>query len=589
MTVEILTLLLLLACALVVFLFEWLPVDLVALLLVLALVLTGVLTPAEAFSGFADEVIVILASIFVLSGALVRTGVMEWLAGAIYRVAGRAESRVVAAIATATALLSAFFSNTNVTAVLLPGVLGYSRERGVHAGRLLIPLAYASMLGGTCTLVGTSTNLAASGMFDEIGLEPLSVFELAPVGAVMVVVGVAYLALVGRRLLPARGAGPLSEQYHVQDYLAEIVVGGEAELAGKSLEDSALVGGDLNVLAIMRRGDRIVPRRTTRIEPGDLMIVQGPRELLLDLETRSGIDFEDRISVGDEELRAGDLLLAEAIVMPRSAFVGRTLRELDFRRRYGPSVLAIHRRGESIPIKLQNLPLEVGDVLLLQGSDEALHLLQERHDLWLLGEVSHVPFRRRKGLFVLGAGLAAVVSGTAGWLPLSVAFLLAAVAVVLTRCVRPEKLYEMIEWRVLILIGGMTSFGLAMAKTGAAPYLAGRIVDWMLPLGVLSVLGALVALTMVLTQPMSNAAAALVVLPVAVSAAREMGVDPRSVAILVTLAASLSFIAPFEPACLLVYGPGRYRFRDFVKAGLPLTLIAFVLLLILVPWVWPLG
>jgi di/tricarboxylate transporter len=589
MTFEVLTLLVLLGGALVVFFLEWLPVDLVALLLVLALMLTGVLTPEEAFSGFADEVIVILASIFVLSGALVRTGVMEWLSGAIYRVAGRAESRVVAAIAGATALLSAFFSNTNVTAVLLPGVLEYSRERGVHAGRLLIPLAYASMLGGTCTLVGTSTNLAASGMFTELGLPPLSVFELAPVGVVMVLVGVAYLAFVGRRLLPARGAATLSQEYHVQDYLAEIVVDGEAELAGRTLEDSPLVGGDLNVLAIVRRGDRIVPKHTTRIEAGDLMIVQGPRELLLDLEARSGIDFEDRTSVEDEELRAGDLRLTEAIVMPRSAFVGKTLRELDFRRRYGPSVLAIHRRGESIPVKIQDLPLEVGDVLLLQGNEEAFDLLQERRDLWLLGEVSHVPFRRRKGLFVLGAGLAAVVSGTAGWLPLSVAFLLAAVAVVLARCVRPEKVYEMVEWRVLILIGGMTSFGFAMEKTGAATYLADRIVEWMLPLGVFVVLGALVALTMVLTQPMSNAAAALVVLPVAVSTAREMGVDPRSVAILVTLAASLSFIAPFEPACLLVYGPGRYRFRDFVVAGLPLTLIAFVLLLLLVPRVWPLG
>jgi len=588
MTSEILTLLVLLAAALTVFLFEWLSVDLVALLLVVALVLTGILTPRQAFAGFSDEVIVVLGSIFVLSAALVRTGVMEWLAGAIYRVAGHTESRVVAAVATTAAALSAFFSNTNVTAVLMPGVLEFSKTSGVRAGRLLIPLAYASMLGGTCTLIGTSTNLAASGMFSELGLAPISVFELAPVGVVMVVVGVLYLALVGHRLLPRRRAATLSEEYRVGEYLAEIIVGAEADLAGATLEESSLLGGDLNVLAIVRGGARIVPRASSRIEVGDLLIVQGTRERLLDLEARSGIDFEDRTSVGDEELRAEGVRLAEAIIMPRSAFVGRTLRELDFRRRYGPSVLAIHRRGQSMPIKIQNLPLEVGDVLLLQGPAESLELLQERQDLWLLGEVAHLPFRTRRGLFALGAVVLAVVAGAAGWVPLSVAFLLAALAVVLARCLRPEELYRVIEWRLLILIGGMTSFGVAMETTGTASYLAGRIVEWTSPFGVSFVLAAFVALTMLLTQPMSNAAAALVVLPVAVSTAREIGIDPRSVAILVTLAASLSFIAPFEPACLLVYGPGRYRFRDFVRAGLPLTLIAFVLLMLLVPVVWPL-
>lgn len=588
MTFEILTLLVLLAAALAVFLFEWLSVDLVALLLVVTLVLTGILTPREAFAGFSEEVIVVLGSIFVLSAALVRTGVMEWLAGAFYRVAGHTESRVVAAVATTAAALSAFFSNTNVTAVLMPGVLELSRTTGVRAGRLLIPLAYASMLGGTCTLIGTSTNLAASGMFAELGLAPIGVFELAPVGVVMVVVGVLYLALVGRHLLPRRRAATLSEEYRVGDYLAEIVVGPEADLAGQTLEESSLLGGDLAVLAIVRDGTRIAPRASSRVEVGDLLIVQGTRRLLLDLEARPGIDFEDRVSVGDEELRAEGVRLAEAIVMPRSTFLGRTLRGLDFRRRYGPSVLAIHRRGESIPVKVQNLPLEVGDVLLLQGSVESLELLQERRDLWLLGEVAHLPFRTRKGLFALGSAVVAVAVGTAGWVPLSVAFLLAALAVVLAGCLRPEELYRVIEWRLLVLIGGMTSFGVAMETTGAASYLAGRIVDWTQPLGVLFVLAAFVALTMLLTQPMSNAAAALVVLPVAVSTAREIGVDPRSVAILVTLAASLSFIAPFEPACLLVYGPGRYRFRDFVRAGLPLTLIAFVILMVLVPLVWPL-
>lgn len=588
MTPEILILLTLLAGALILFFLERLPVDVVALLLVVALVVTGLLTPAEAFSGFADEVIVVLGSIFVLSGALVRTGVMEWLSGTIYRVAGRSESRVVGSVAGAAALLSAFFSNTNVTAVLMPGLLQYSRESRIPASRLLIPLAYASMLGGTCTLIGTSTNLAASGMIAELGLERISLFELAPVGVVLVVVGVAYLALAGRHLLPRHRGASLSRDYHIEDYLAEIVVTPDSELAGETLEAATLPAG-VNVAAVVRGGDRFVPDRDTRLRAGDLLIVQAPRQDLLDLEEAPGLRFEARTTVRDVELKTDDTRLAEAILLPGSPFAGRTLKELDFRHRYGPSVLAAFRRGHSVPVALRDLPLEVGDVLLLQATPEQLDLLLERGDLWILGEVSRVPFRTRKGLVALGALGAAVVVGTAGWLPLSVAFLSAALVVVVVRCVRPEELYELVEWRLLILIGGMTSFGFAMERTGAATYLAARIVDWTLPLGVLFVLGSLVALTMLLTQPLSNAAAALVVLPVAVSAAREMGVAPRSVAILVTLAASLSFIAPFEPACLLVYGPGRYRFRDFVTVGLPLTALVFVALLLLVPRIWPLG
>jgi len=301
-----------------------------------------------------------------------------------------------------------------------------------------------------------------------------------------------------------------------------------------------------------------------------------------------GVSFAAGAGLRDEDLAAGSTKLAEAMVMPRSDLEGQTLKGLDFRRRLGISVLAVYRKGRARPVKIGDLPLRVGDVLLLRGAAESLARLQRTRDVWLLGEIAHLPNRRRKGWVTLAALVGGIALGSSGLVPLSVALLLAALTVVLTGAISVEEMYALIDWRLLVLIGGMTSFGLAMEKTGAAELLAEWIAAWTLPLGIYFVLGVFLVLTMLLTQPMSNAAAALVVLPVAVATALEIGVEPRSFALLVTLAASLSFITPFEPACILVYGPGKYRFRDFVIAGLPLSLLVLLILLVLGPRIWPL-
>lgn len=588
MTPEIALVLGLLVVAMVLFAVEWLSIDLVALLLVIALVLTGVLTPGEAFSGFANEIIVVLASIFVLSATLVRTGGLDWLGELLRRVSGRFEAAMVGSVMSLSAGLSAFLSNTNVTAVLIPGVVEFAGKSRVAPSRLLIPLAYASMLGGTCTLIGTSTNMAASGLFQELGMEPIGLFELAPVGLVVAAVGLLYMAGVGYRLLPRTAEANLSEEYRIGDYLAEVVVAEDAPFAGKSLEEAPLAERGIQVVEIHRGEARVLPSVSTRILPGDLLLVEAPREALLELEEMPGLSFPATEAGRTLELGGGAEKLSEAMVMPRSDLEGQTLRGLDFRRRFGVSVLALHRRGRGRPVKIGDLPLRVGDVLLLLAPPERLARLQRTRDVWLLGEVSHLPNRKKKGWITLGALVGGVALGGSGLVPLSVALLLAALAVVLAGAIRVEEMYGLVDWRLLVLIGGMTSFGLAMEKTGAARWLAVVIAAWTGPLGIYFVLGTFLVLTMLLTQPMSNAAAALVVLPVAVSTALEIGVEPRTFALLVTLAASLSFIAPLEPACLLVYGPGKYRFRDFVIAGSPLSLLVFLILLFLGPVIWPL-
>ncbi len=587
MSIDIALLLAMLVAAMVVFTFEWLSVDVVTLLLISALVVSGILAPQEAFSGFANEIIVILGSIFVIAGALEKTGVMDWLGGAVHRLAGRSEGRILPVVMTLSAAMSAFLSNTNSTAVLIPAVSELSRRARISPSRILMPLAYASIVGGTCTLIGTSTNLAASGMLRQLGYRAFGFFEFTAVGLVVVAVSIVYMSLLGRRLLPKTPFASLSDDYEIKKYMSELVIPEGSKLAGGRLGDTPLSRLDITVLAIVRKGDRLTPNSQRRLREADVLVVHAPREALLKAKESPEWDIEADVPSEEGAGVSAEMRLTEAIVMPQATVIGRSIKQARFRHRFGASVLAIHRGGKHVRAAIRNLPLKTGDVLLLQASEESLESLEHIPDFRLLGEVEHLPFAERKGLMALGALAAAVVAGSLGWVPLSVGLLLAALLTVALRCLTMQEAYRTIEWRLLVLIGGMTSFGLAMHKTEAAEYLANLIVGWTLPLGLYFVLGTFAILTMVLTQPMSNAAAAMVILPIALSTAVQLGVNPRTFAVMVTLSASLSFLTPLEPACLLVYGPGRYRFVDFVKSGALLTLLSFGLLLLLVPMLWP--
>ena len=574
--------------AVALFFLEWLSVDVVTLFLLAALVLFGILSPAEAFSGFASEIVVILASIFVLSGALVKSGVMDWLGKAIYRLGGTSETKALIYVMILSALISAFLSNTTATAILLPAVLGLSRRNQMSPARMLIPLAFASILGGTCTLIGTSTNLAASGLIHRMGMQPFSLFEFAKVGLIIVLTGIVYMALSGYRLLPRTRTESLAEEYHIRAYLSEVFIPQGSSLKGQTLQETSLSEMGITVLAIVRKNRKVYPEASSRLREEDVLIVQASRESLLQIEESADLTIRASGKLDDKDLIDETIKIVEAIVMPQSTLIGKTLKGLNFRRRFGILALAVYRRGHAFATKVANLSLRVGDVLLLEGQPERFEFLQGKQDLWVLAEVERVPFRKRKGTYALVALLLAVILGGMELVPLSIAFLLAGLAVIVLKCISVEEVYSFIEWRLIILIGGMTSFGLAMDKTQTADYLARVIVDWTLPFGLYFVLAAFVALTMLLTQPMSNAAAALVMLPLALSTASQLQVNPRTLAILITLSASLSFIAPLEPACLLVYGPGRYRFRDFVVFGFPLTVMTFAILMLLVPMMWPL-
>ena len=576
----------LLVATIMLFAQEKVPVDLTTLMVLIVLVVSGILSVEQAFQGFGNEIIIVLAALFVISGTLERSGVMDAIGARLHGLARGGQRQLVLAVMGLAGAVSAFASNTMTTAVLIPPVLGVARKVGVSPSKVLMPMAFASILGGTCTLIGTSTNVAVSGYIVRTGLAPVGLFELAPVGLVLSVVGVAYMVLIGRHMLPDHQPDTLAEGYAIREYLSEVAVPPESPLVGQLIFSSDLAALGVRILKVMRGDDAFIPDPRTTIQPGDVFFVQGRPEDLLKIKATAGIDIrpERHAELGG----TGSIRIVEMLVTPQSDLRDRNLFEANFRERYGLTVLAIYRHGQSMVERLSRIRLRTGDLLLVQGPAERLTYLRRHPDLWTLEEIDPSRYDPRKGVVTLAALGAALVLTFLGVLPLAVAVLGAAVVAVLARAVTMDEAYEFIDWRLLILIGGMTAFGTAMDQSGAATFLADAIVGWLSPWGDLAVLAGFLVLTVVLTQPMSNAAAALVVLPIAMEAAQLLGADERSFAVAIMLGASVSFIAPFEPACILVYGPGKYRFFDFVKVGAGLTMVLLAIVLIMVPWLWPL-
>jgi di/tricarboxylate transporter len=579
----------LLAVAVLLFSKEIFPVDLTTLILLMALILCHILTPEEAFSGFSSDITIILASIFIISGAIQRSGAIDIVASKLLTASRNNSNRLLFLIMSVAGSLAAFLNDTVVTSLLVSPVMSLAKRAHISPSKLLLPLAYAAILGGTCTLIGTSTNIAVNGFLKNAGLRPIQLFEMTPIGLVMITAGILYMLLIGKRLLPNYPAEASPAEYTLREYLCEIVVTRDSQMIGQTIENSDLVRMRFQILAGIRDGKKFSTADNFTIQPDDILIVRGKVEELLRVKETTGIEIKPEMELRDLELEGENIKIAEALINPRSNLIGATVRDIGFRERFGVVVLAIFRHGLSPRDKLEKVRLRMGDILLVQGEPEQIGFLRQDPAVSILEEVRPTLYRRQRGLLAAGIFLVAIVVAGFNWLPLSVCFLLAAVITILCRCIRIEEAYEFIDWRLLILIGGMTAFGVAMEKTSAAGWLAEGIVHLLRPLGARGILTGFFLLTILLTQPMSNAAAALVVLPIALNTARELGVNERTFAMAIMLGASISFITPLEPACILVYGPGKYRFSDFVKNGVGLTLILAVIVFFLVPAFWPLN
>jgi di/tricarboxylate transporter len=592
MTTQIVVVLGLLFVALVLFAIERIPIEIVSIVLVMALVITNTLTVTEAFAGFGNDIVITIAGLFILTGGLAKTGVVDVLGRRLHRVAGDSEFRITALIMVAAALAAAVMKNTTTTAMFLPVVLGIGARRNISPSKLLIPLAFGAILGGTCTLIGTSTNLAVSGALPRYGMQPFSMFELTKVGVPIVGVGMLYMMLVGLRLLPRReSAKSLTEQYHVRQYMTEVIVLDDSPLIGKTLAEARISDElDLTVLGILRGAKqyRVAPHSHEQIKAGDLLLVQGRVEDILRVKSEAGIEIKADFTLSDAHLEGTDVELFEAMVPKGSDFIGRSLKRLQFRRRYDLVVLAINRHGVNLLSKISTVKIRFGDVLLIQGNRQHVENIAADGQILLLEEISERqarPAKRRWALLAFGVFLFFSVTHL---VPLPIAVLFGVLMLLGSRSLRTVEIYEMIEWRLIILIACMISFGLAMEKSGADQYLADLIIRGTGHYGPTAVLAGFFVMTVALTQPMSNQAAALVMLPIAAKSALALGLNPRTFALAVTYAASCSFLTPLEPACVLVYTPGRYRFFDFVKVGSILTIVVFAIVIWLVPIFWPL-
>jgi di/tricarboxylate transporter len=583
--------------ALALFLWGRFRSDVVGLMVMTTLLLTGVLTPAEGLSGFSNEALLTVAAMFVLSSGLVRTGAVDLLGRWIARAGRGSELRLLAVTFALVIPLSAFLNNTPVVAVMVPMVIGLSRTTGVRASRFLMPISFVSQMGGTLTLIGTSTNLLVAGVMIELGLERIGLFDVTPPALVLTALGVLYLLTFGRRLTPDRRvSSDLLERYELGEYITVLELEVGSPLADRTLGESRFGSRfGLEVVALERDGERIHrPDATTVVRPGDLIMAMGTAADIARVEEAARVRIRRgqhaTATMGGRSGHApvGDVRLAELLVPPRSPVEGRTLEALRFRARYGVPVLGIRRQGETLHQRVKEVELRPGDLLLVQGTTEELLALQQERDLTLIG-VLQPPARRERKLKIAVPILAGVVALAAfDVLPILLAALLGVVAMFVTGCVTPEEAYHDTDWMVLVLLGSILPLGLALQKTGVAEVLAGGVMRTSEPFGLYGTLAAFYLLTSLLTEVISNNATAVVVTPIAVATAQSLGVSHLPFVMAVMIAASNSFMTPIGyQTNTFVYGPGGYRFGDFIRVGGPLNLLLLIAASVVIPWFFP--
>jgi di/tricarboxylate transporter len=572
--------------------------DLVAVLIVLALAGTGVLTPDEAVAGFASEPALVVAAIFVLGGALHQTGLSEAVGRWIGRIAGSTLTRANAVIMLAVAALSAFTHHVTTTAVLLPVTLNLAREKQLPPSQLLMPLSFAASLGTTITLIGAPAFLIASDVLRQAGRPGLGIFSITPIGIVLSLAGTAFILLLGRWLLPAReGAADAAARFRLDEYFTELTILEDSPFRDKTVKD--LEGDEryaVKVVGLVRDGhQRPRPAPDSRLEAGDVLLVRASPEHMLAIREDRGVELHpvaqygrersNGTGGGDDDHEPSDKLV-QAVVAPTSDLIGRSIAEIDFRRRHGAIVVGLWRRHGWHNQELSQIRLRQGDVLVLQGDDEALARVAEDPGVLMMVPFQAQPKVRGKAWLAALIMLGTVVVATLG-VPLHLATLGGAAAMVLTGCIRAGRAYRAIDARIYVFIAGAIPLGTAMKKTGAADVLAGWLQGSLEGWSATVVLLAIFAVVAVLTQFMSDSATTAVFAPVAVALAQALGHPPEAYVVTVAMASVVAFLTPIgHHGNLLIYGPGGYRFADFVRVGTPLTVIVAIIVVVLSRMLW---
>lgn len=594
MTWEIAFVLGLLLLTLLAFIWEKYPPDIIALSVFSTLLLSGVLPREKAMAVFANPAAITVAAMFVLSAALVKCGAVDYLTSWFSRTATLPYPLVIFLLVVTVAFISAWINNTPVVVVFVPVVLALARKMKLPASKFLIPLSYAAVLGGTCTLIGTSTNLVVNGILLDRGEPGLRMFELAWVGVPAAAIGALYLALAGKRLLPAREmlTSILSEEER-REYLTEAFVPLKSPLIGKSLKAAGLISTrGFRVIEVVRDGVAItMDPDITPLCVSDRMVLSCRPSGIARARAMPGFDFT--AEAGLEQITAHEGVIFEAAVAPNSELIGRSIGELNFRQRFRVVVLAIHRGGQNVRHDVASLPLAIGDILLMMGTEQAINSLRQGDDLILFDRPPLPSFSLHRRIPLVIATIASVVlAETFGLIPIEIGAITGCVLMCLCGCLKTREAYAAIEWNLLFVIFGLLALGAAMQHTGAAAWLAQTIVsgtDHVVagPYKPLALLACLYLVTMLLTEVLSNTAVAALMAPIALGLAAAAGLDPRPFIIAITFAASAAFATPIGyQTNTYVYGIGGYRFSDFIKIGIPLNFICFLIAMYVIPRVW---
>lgn len=579
---------------------EWIRIDLTAILIILALSITGVLGPEDALSGFSSEPAILLAAIFVLSGALYHTGLSEQLGNLIQRMAGRSFERMIGVVMPSVALLSAFTHHVTITAIMLPPMLKLSKDNNIPASKLLMPMSFAASLGTTVAIIGAPAFLIVDGLLRQSGQSGLGFFSIAPIGLVLSLMGTLFMLLIGRFLLPAhKGDDESVDHFRLEGYYTELIILPDSPLIGKTINQiEEIQKSDFKVLAWYRENHpREKPFGNKKTQAEDVLLVRTNPDKLATIQLEPGIAirpiykyekefFEHQENDNDREEIFSQMV--QSVVAPRSELINKTIGQADFLQKYGVIIVGVWRRKGWLRTKLSRTKIREGDVLVMVGNKASLKRISQTQSFLMLVPFKGEPRPQHKARL---AGLIMILSVTAAALkilPVEIALLSGAALMILTKCISISQAYQSIETRIYVFIAGAIPLGLAMQETGAATLLA----DWMQNLvqnwEIHWILLTFFLAAGLVTQVMSDAATTALFAPIAIALARSLNLPPEPFAVTVAMAAVTSFFTPIgHHGNLLIYGPGHYRFSDFLRVGIPLTLIIAIIVSVMAPMLWP--
>jgi di/tricarboxylate transporter len=616
MSLEMWITLAILAAAIALFVTERLRVDVVAICVLLALMLTGVLTTEEALAGFSSPSVLSIAFLFIVGGAVFQTGLAAVIGDRILKVAGANETRLLVMLMVTIAVMSAFISSTGVVALMLPAVISLARSTKIPTSRLLMPMAFSALLGGSATLIGTPPNIIVSETLQRAGYAPFDFFSFTAPGVLLILAGLGFMLTVGRRLLPERKTeqtiqrmetpAELFELYRLPDNLFRLRVPRQSPLIGMTVGESGL-GRDFNISIVSITHNNSAasasePRNgTTRHNPpvdtvfqqDDVLVVRGDISDITDAAGHWKLGIMANHPVREGDVITNEVGIAEVILRPRSSLNGKTLQDVRFGSTYHLTVLSLRRPGVDEPLDTKETPLKFGDVMLIQGRWRDIFALKRlRHDFIVMGEPEAAEMgaftRKSHAPVTLVILIVMIVAIALNLMPLTLASMLAGMAIVLTGCLTMDEAYDSIDWKSLFLIAGMLPMSTALVKVGLVDLAANALVATLGAWGPLFVLAGLFILTSTFTQVLSNTATALLIAPIALASAQGLRVDPHAFLMAVAIAASMAFASPVaSPVNTLVMSAGNYRFSDYARVGALMVAISFVMTLIVLPVLWP--